>query len=244
MSYSPIYTSEADVEAITQVDITDTTKPNSSQVLNWIEEIEKGVIERALGSHTATDVLVDVPSQEEVIGFYSAIYRARTGQLIIKTALGGGVLVPLANVKHPIVSITSLFKNDESLNDAPDWKQLTEGPGDGTSFILLESDSLGYALWFYDNFPLPGPKRLKMTYQYGYNIDSKILREYCTLGVAVKVLEAKRGLSEGGGLTEFVAGEMGTYIPTHYVSRIEMFKARMKEIEQTYFPKEFGFAII
>jgi len=94
MSYSPQYTSESLVEAITQIDITDSTNPSSSQVLTWIEEVEKEVEERRLGSHTATDVYIDVPGTEEVEGYYSATYKAKTGQLYILTSMGTGRLVP------------------------------------------------------------------------------------------------------------------------------------------------------
>ena len=95
MSYSPKYTSESLVEAVTQIDITDSTNPSSSQVLTWIEEVEKEVEERRLGSHTATNVYIDVPSLEEVSGYYDVTYRARTGQLLVLTSMGAGRLVPL-----------------------------------------------------------------------------------------------------------------------------------------------------
>jgi len=248
LSYSPQYTSESLVEAVTQIDITDSTNPSSSEVLTWIEEIEKEVIERRLGSHTATDVYIDVPNIEESVGYYSATYKAKTGQLFIGTSMGAGVLVPLKNVKGPIISITSLYKNDEDPTDAPDWEELTEGPGDGSDFMLLQvssgSKTYGYALWIYDNFPLAGPKRLKMTYTYGYNIDSKILQEYCTLKVAIKVLQAKMGTSDGEGLNEFAGGDLGTYIPTQYQTRINLFRQRIAEIEAIHFPSEFAVAIL
>jgi len=248
MSYTPKYTSEALVEAITQVDITETTSPNSSQVLTWIEEVEKEVEERRLGSHTAADVYIDVPSLEEASGYYNVTYRARTGQLFVITSMGVGRLVPLTNIKGPIISITSLYKNDKDPSQEPDWVELKEGPGSGTHFLLLESVSkgktFGYALWIYDKMPLPGPKRLKMSYTYGYNINEKILQEWCTLKVAVKVLQAKMGTSSGEGLTEFVGGDLGTYIPTQYQARINMFRQRIAEIEASYFPHELAIAIL
>jgi len=248
MSYQPQYTSEEKVEGILQIDIDNDSNPSSSEVLTWIEEVEREVEERRLGSHTATDVYVDVPSLDEAAGYYSATYKAKTGQLFIATSMGAGILVPLLNIKGPIISITSLYKNDEDPSDTPDWEELTEGPGDGSDFMLLEATSgsktYGYALWIYDNFPLAGPKRLKMSYTYGYNINSKILQEWCTLKVAIKVLEAKMGTSSGEGLTEFAGGDLGTYIPTQYQTRIALFKQRIKEIEATYFPHEIGFAIL
>lgn len=226
------------MEGITQVTITTTSTPTTAQTLSWLEEIETGVVDRRLGSHSATDVYVDVPEQADVGPEYNAEFRAQTGRLWIRTAMGAGRFVPLLNVKTPVVSISSLSKNDEDLEDAPVWDALTEGPASGSSFVLLQSDNLGYALFFYDNLPLPGLRRIRMTYNYGYNVSSKVLQEYCTLGVAVKVLEARRGTSSGDGLSEFSGGTLGTYVPTQYESRIAGFRVRMAEIEKQHFPRK------
>jgi len=246
--YTPKFTSEANVEALLQMEFDASTYPSSVQVLDWIEEIETDVIERNLYQRTATDVYIDVPASrlQPEFNSYSWTYHVKSDRMIV--GRGGGVLVPLTNVKKPIISIVSLYKNDADLNDAPDWVELTEGPGEGSSFILLTSTSrtgevLGYALWFYDNFPLAGPKRLKMTYTYGYNVNTEILDRYCTLGVAIKVLQALRGTANPGGLAEFT-GTLGTYVPTHYESRIEDFRREMRLIEEMHFPKSapaFGF---
>ena len=237
MSYVPVYTTEVLVEGITQVTITASSTPTTAQTASWIEEVETGVVDRRLGSHSATGVYVDVPEQGEVGGEYSAAFRAQTGRLRIQSGMGAGSFVPLLNVKSPVVSISKLYKNDEDLEDAPVWDALTEGPASGSSFILLQSDNLGYALFFYDNLPLPGYKRLKLDYSFGYNVGSKVLQEYCTLGVAVKVLEARRGTSSADGLSEFSGGSLGTYVPTQYESRIAGFRIRMAEIEVKHFPR-------
>ena len=241
MTYTPQFTSESKVEALLQMDIDANTDPSSSEVLDWIEEIETDVIERNLYQRTATDEYIDVPPSELSAGLagYDWKYHVKTDKLIISR--GGGVIVPLVNVKRPIISITSLYKNDEDPTNTPSWEELTEGPGDGSSFILLTATNdsqktLGYALYFYDNFPLVGPKRLKMTYTYGHNLDIEILDRYCTLGVAIKVLQALRGTSNPGGLSEF-KGELGVYVPTHYESRIADFRMEMAEIERKHFPK-------
>jgi len=236
--YTPVYTTEANVEALTQISIDTGTVPTSTQVLDWIEEIERRIVEQALGSHAATDEYVDVPNQEDIGAYWTLEWTPKVDSLRFKYS-GAGELVPLYNVKKPILSITSLYKNDEALDDAPSWTQLTEGPANNSSFILLKSGikGLGYALFFYDNYPSAGPKRLKVTYTYGWNVDSKILRDYCTLGVSVKVLEARMGTSSGDGLSEFQSGDFSTYIPTQYMNRIKLYKEEMKEIETKYFPK-------
>uniref|UniRef100_A0A6M3KIP6 Uncharacterized protein n=1 Tax=viral metagenome TaxID=1070528 RepID=A0A6M3KIP6_9ZZZZ len=233
------YTTEAKVEAVTQIDIDATTYPTTAQVAVWITEIEAEIAERALGSHTATDQYVDVPSAEESAQYWGFKWTPATDSLQF-TYGGAGVIVPLANIKSPFISVTSLAKNDQALNDTPSWSTLTEGPADGSSFILLKSGlkDLGYALYFYDNNPSAGPKRLKLTYTYGFNISSEILGEYCTLQVAVKVLQAKMGTSSASGLTEFEGQDFGRYLPTQYEKRIKSFQIRIKEIETKYFPRK------
>lgn len=242
MPYSPLYISETLVEGQTQIDIGASTRPTTTQVLVWIEEIETGIVERALGSHTATDEYWDVPAQPVSAETYEPVYHVKTERLTIDGE--GGLIVPLINAKKPIISITSLAKNDEALDDAPDWETLVEGPAAGSEFVLLKSGTkaLTYALFIYDNTPLPGPKRLKATYQYGWNVSSAILQEYCTLGVSIKVLEARRGTSQADGLTE-LTGDLGTYIPAQYESRINQWKSRMVDIEQKHFQRRRNLAV-
>jgi len=69
ISYVPQYTSELLIEGITQITITTATKPTTAQTLAWIEEIEKGMDSKLLGSYTATDEYIDVPSQRSVSRF-------------------------------------------------------------------------------------------------------------------------------------------------------------------------------
>lgn len=238
MTYTPLYTSEVLVEGLTQIDITVSTKPTTAQVLDFIQEIEAQIIEKCLGSHTATDEYIDVPTQSELTGAFSVTWTPSVDSLRF-TYESEGVLVPLYNVKKPFITITSLAKNDESYDDAPVWDTLTEGPALNSSFMLLKSGSkaLGYALYFYDNYPLAGPKRLKMTYTYGYNVNSAILQDYCTYGACIRVLMARMGTSQADGLTELQTSNIGIYVPTQYQRRIDEFKAQMKEIEIKYFPK-------
>jgi hypothetical protein len=182
-----------------------------------------------------------VPNQEETSWYWTIEWTPRNDTLRFSRG-EGGYLVPLLNVKSPIISITELQKNDEDYADTPDWISLTEGPADNSSFLLLTSGlkNLGYAIWFYDNLPMAGPKRLRVTYTYGYNVDNEILQRWCTLKVAIKVLVAKMGTSSASGLTELQGEGLGIYLPRQYKRRIDELKAEVAIIEKTYFPKPSG----
>jgi len=202
-----------------------------------IEQVEARVAERRLGSHTATDQYVDVPVTEEIYPEYTWYYEVEGAKL--KFDFNEGVVVPLARVKSPIISITTLEKNDEDPDDTADWETLTEGPGASSHFMLLTSGTkdLGYALWFYDEEPEPGPKRLRVDYSYGYNVDSDILADWCTLNVGVKILVARLGTNQPDGLASLEGGDLGTFMNTNYRDRIALYRAEILEIEALYFPR-------
>lgn len=238
MSYTPLYTSLDKVESITRVSFTQSSVPTRADVLSWVEQIESRVEARALGSHTATDQYIDVPMAEEIYPDYTWYYEVEDAKL--RFEVEGGVVVPLGGVKYPIISVTSLYKNDEDYDSTPDWEQLTEwdGSSDDTDFMLLTTgrrDS-GYALWFYDDEPEPGPKRLKATYTYGYNIDADILDDWCGLYTSIKVLTARMGSNEDSGLSMLEGGDLGVHINTNYKDRIEELRRQIVEIEIEYFP--------
>lgn len=167
MPYAPKYTSEDLVEALLQTTIDNSTIPTSSQLLTWIEEVEKKMDADLLGSYTATDELNDVETVND--------------QEVFKPKF------------TPILTVTNLYRNKAALHDAVDYELLTEGPGDSTHFVILKAvvcgKLVGYALYIYDRHPGIGRNKVKITYTYGYNIDSKVLQEYATKKVALQVLE-------------------------------------------------------
>jgi len=232
------YTSEAKIEAVTALSITDTSVPTTAQVAVWITEIEADITERALGSHTATDNYLDVPEKNEGNELYEWSYTADTDRLRFDE--GGTRYVPVTNARRPIIAITSLYKNDESLDSAASWTQLTEGPGASSSFILRQSGDKqhGYVLEFYDNLPSPGPKRIKWTHTYGENISSDTLSRWATLKVAIKVLVARMGTSSTDNLSYIDAGDFGMQMNTRYKERIQEFKDEIQDIEDKHFPSK------
>ena len=172
------YTSVDRVADLIQIDLDGSSVPTSTTVERWIEEIEARIDSLGLGTYSVTDQYIDVPYSLTTISPSEWFYDMETD--ILRYSQRDALIVPLANVKNPIISITSLYKNDEDLTDTPSWEEFVEGPGDDSDFILLRSGrgNHGYALYIYDDEPSSGPKRLKMTYTWGYNIDSDILADY------------------------------------------------------------------
>ena len=249
MSYTPLYISEARIEALTQVTIeSSNTVPTSAQLLVWIEDVESRIVDRALGSHTATDQYVDVSSGSVTSGRYQWTYYV--GQDRLKVDLPSGILVPLQGMKSPMIGVTSLEKNDSAFTAAPSWTELTEWDGStgSTDFLLMQSGlkDLGYALWFYDNEPLTGPKRLKMTYTYGYNIDADVLADYCTNAVAIQVYRALKNSNAATGMRGYDGGDLGDYIPRNYDELIQIARVEMMKIEIDHFPNRVdqGFEVV
>jgi len=238
------YTSETDVEAFTQMDIKDDTNPNSTEVGNWIDEVEAMIDAQLLGTYTATDVKIDVEPTfayakntikwlEEVSTYGYSEPRAR---IVIPPYL-------------PIISVTKLYRNTASLSQAENWEELVEGPGANTHFIVLKRRTktgalLGFAFYIYDNIPTAGRERLKATYTYGWNLSTNILREYATLKVAEKVLTARVLSGEPVGIASYTGPDLQSFVNTQYQAMLDYIERRTKEIEERYFPNNIAIATL
>jgi len=246
-TYDPVYTSESKIEGLTQVVIADNnTTPSSAEVLVWIEQIESEIVERILGSHTATDQYVDVPTTAVLSNPAQWAFNTKTGTLSFN--MPSGSIIPLTNVKSPVIAVTSLATNDQDPSQTASWTTRTEGPGSGSSWMLLKGGDkdAAYAIWFYDNIPYAGPNRIKMTYTYGYNIDSDIISRYCTYAVGQMVLEARMNTNDVDGMATYDGGEMGTYVARHYETLIKRYQDQMDRIEEKHFGrgKKIPFVVI
>jgi len=239
MSYRGTWTSVEKVAELVQLTIDDHSIPKQASVHDWIEQIESRVVERRLGSHSVAAEYIDVPIQADVDwDYYTLYYNVRNDKLRL-SAISAGVLVPLGKVKSPVISITKLYKNDEDPEDVPVWDELTEWDGTKAShFMLLTSTvkGLGYALWFYDEEPEAGPKRLKMQYAFGFNIDEDIIVDWCTLHVGIKILTIRMGSNEPSGISIMEGDELGTFVTTNYEQRIAEYRRQIADIEERYFP--------
>jgi len=233
------YVSEEDIENLTQLTFTTTSKPTSAHVNQIISEVEAKIIDRQLGVHRATNEYIDVPWGTEGKGVYNWVYDSDTDNIQFGESLKGAI-VPLTNIRRPLIQIITLEKNDEAYTNTPSWEALTEGPADGADYLLLTGGPKqnGYAIVFVDNSPVSGPKRLRVTYDYGHNINSEILKTYCKKYVGIDVLQERMGTSSTDQLGYLDAGGFGLAMNQRYVERIDQWKADITDIEERHFPKD------
>lgn len=84
--------------------------------------------------------------------------------------------------KSPIVSITSLYKNQAYDASTDSWTQLTEQTGSGGDFITYKKEGL---IKFVNNPPRFGKRSIKITYIYGRTSVPKIV-EKLTILLAIR----------------------------------------------------------
>ena len=239
------YTNESDIEGIVQLAITESTAPTTTQVASWITQVEADVDARCLGTYLVTDELVDVAP---VLS-----YPARNTIAWLRAIASGGYEdIVASNIialpRTPIISITTLNRRTSSLGSTDVWEALTEGSGSGKSFIIIKSRSktnqyLGFGLYFHDNRPYDGFQRIKVTYNYGWNLSTSIIGEWVTLKVSLKVLDAIINATTPIGAGDY--GIMDVRIGIDPARRRIDVKERLNEIERIYFPeKKYGIALI
>lgn len=84
--------------------------------------------------------------------------------------------------KHPIISITSLYKNAAGETSADNWSEMTEQTGSGGEFITHLSPGI---IHFIQNSPRFGKRSIKTTYIYGHTTVPKVV-ERLTILLAMK----------------------------------------------------------
>jgi len=155
------------MENILQRSFAEDTSPSISHVLTYIKEAEAEIDSKEWGRYTQVDEYVDasheiVSFQWMYTGFFAQIFYPQHTNIVR--------------------IIEARYNVSGSPSGNPSWKKVEEGPAEGSSFVQLRKavlkEQLGYALLFYNNTPSPGPLRLKLTYEYGMNIDSALLQEY------------------------------------------------------------------
>jgi len=238
MSYTPIYTSVADVQKLLQFTIDSNSKPDNATVTGYIKEVETRICDRKLGAHNVTDQYIDVYGGDSGVDVSEYLFSSSTGRFDF--GLSGGYIIPLADIKNPVITITSLYKNEQDYTAAPSWEALQQwdGTNAGADFMLLTSGkrTTGYALYFFNEYPPIGPKRLKMTFTYGYNINATILGEWATLAAGIKTLTARMGTNSPSGISGMNTGNLGSFLTTNYNDRIAQYRYEMAKIEFEHFP--------
>jgi len=148
----------------------------------------------------------------------------------------------------PIVSVASLSRRTSGLGSTDAWESLTEGTTASTHYVILKKRSktnqyLGFGLYFHHKTPYSGPQRVKVTYNYGWNLSTSILKEWCASKVSLKVLDAVMHDTSPIGAGDYGVDTVRVGIDPAR-RRVELI-ARIKEIEDQYFPeKKLGIALI
>lgn len=243
MSYTPKYSGDnasdayANLKALTDYTLDSSTNPSESEVLNWIEEVETDIVERCLGNHTATDITFDVPERLEAVAppisqiegfeaYATGVYWYEAGILVLPP-------------HRPLLQLTSIAKRTSALGSADAWSNYTVGrSGD---VILLSyprgSRTLGWGIYIFDDLPATGYQRLKATYDYGWNLPTAILREYCNLKLALKIFERLLRHHTPHGAGDFSVGDIRWSVED-IAGKQSTYYTRLEEIEERHFPRE------
>lgn len=231
------YTSTTLVTGVTQFTDSESTTPTTTQIEQWITEVEADADARALGEYTLTDQLIDVlPGLDYPAKDTLAWLEALAGQRYEEVS--NLVVIPPF---IPIVNINSLSRRTSVLGSTDVWEALNEGTTADKHYIQFMKKTktnqyLGFAIYFHHSNPSPGYQRIKMTYNHGWNLDSNIIGEWCTLKVALKVLAARLEAETPVAAADYGIGD--TRVGVDLERRIAVTERRIKEIEDRYFPKE------
>jgi len=239
------YCNETDIEGITQFDVNSTTNPSTTEVATWITQIEADADARALGNYTSTDELIDVIPELSFPAKNTVAWLESIASKTYETVVTENII---ALPRIPIISVGSLSRRTSSLGATDAWEALTEGTTSGTSFIIIKrrtktNQYLGFGLYFHNNKPTNGFQRLKVTYNYGWNLSTSIIGEWCALKVSLKVLDAVINSTTPVGSGDY--GMLDVRIGIDPARRRIDIKERIKEIENQYFPsKKLGIALV
>jgi len=249
MAYVPKFCEETDVERYLSISISTATQPTTAQTLDFIEEVETGMLKRGWGSQTVVSgTTITVPpsggmSRGSVKWFLSGLPSTE-----------GGAIVFLPHM--PIISVASgtFHKNKAGLADAPDEELLVckdnLPSADDTDFLIVKEYNsktdthLGVALYFYGTTPSPGYRRLSGGWVYGYNVNAKILQEYATLKVSEKVMLARINSAQPTGLATYTGGETAGFVNTEYEAQLRYIDGRCEEIERRHLPEDVAIGVV
>ena len=237
------YTSEANVEDELQTEISSATNPSRSAVTRWIAQVEAEIDERTLYQYTATDEVDAVGTRPTDLQYWGRLwwpnpfFSPRVGLI---PYFYRDVLYP----SHlPIVSVTTLYVNENQPSAEPSWTQLYEfaTAGQTSSFTLdyvgVAGGRLGTAVRFYRSWPKTGSSRIKMTYVYGYNFSMNNLEEYATKKVALQVLRAKAAAPDMAlDLSTGVWGALYSQLDARVDDLDRLFKERERLSPRTHVP--------
>ena len=234
MSYSPKFTSISSVAAMTGETINGESDPNSSQVIEWIQQVEAEMNSKGYATESLTGVIMDVP---EGNAEYTDIL-ARSWIYDNASQYTGGLIVALPNT--PFISVANVQRNLQGYTQDANWEDLTEGPADGSDFLIIKSKYKaglrGIGLFFYQKAPKSGYQRLKLDYVWGYDLPSNVLNEYATAKVSLMLLYSKYMRKEPV-FNLNIAGlrtELNEFTGVH-----KFIIDRIEQIEQDWLPNQY-----
>jgi len=243
MSFIPQYTTIERIEASLQMPIDATTRPNSTEVLDMIQEVEAEMDSQLLYRYHYVSGYVDVEpvtglnrNTIEWLEFISTYgYSPATGRVVIPN------LLPIYSI-----DVSGCHTRTTGLGVSGTWEVRQEGFAN--DFLVLKKQTkdgqeLGFALYFFQNVPAAGVQRVRLSYYYGWNINRSVLRQYATTKTIIEILKAKMGASEPAGLTQFRGGDFQTFVGSNYRERIELLEAKCKSLEDKYFPDRTSIAL-
>lgn len=176
--YQPKYCTLDELQRWLQYDLSEDSIPNTEDALSLIQSAEAEIDSREWGRYTQTDEYIDgqyeiLTFQWRYVGFFAQVfYPAHINILKV---------------------IKCHYNSGGPPSSDPIWTEVTEGPANSSSFVVLRKPRLksqvGSALLFYTNTPYPGPLRVRLTYEYGMDIDKALLREYAGKQAAMGALD-------------------------------------------------------
>lgn len=215
--YSPKYCMIEDFEMYYQNNVTPNTVPTRDHVLKLIQQAEAEIDSKEWGRYIQTDEYLEgryeiLTFQWRYVGFYAQVfYPMHTNVLRV---------------------IQCHYNSGGVPSSDPTWIEVKEGPAAGSSFVVLRKprlkEQVGSALLFYSNTPYPGPLRMRLTYEYGMNVDIALLREYAAKKASMDALEI-RAAAENINLNL----DSGPWAALY-----KDYAARLKFLREEFFPKK------
>jgi hypothetical protein len=192
------YTSVSLVEGEVLFNITASSTPNTSQVTVFIKEAEGEIDELTNSSYTPITVTDEVVpyTDNEALYYGGNLYGGirYDSSLSTKSCL---YLTYNNRAVRPILSISSLAKNNANNTSADSWSALNLQAGSGGDFILDKQNGM---IIFLKDPPIFGTLRaLKWSGTYGYSTIPVTVNQLATKMVAKRVLLAKAMKSQMSG---------------------------------------------
>ena len=131
--------------------------------------------------------------------------------------------------KAPILSITTLQRNNAGPSATDDWETLTQQTGSSGDFLVDLDTGL---ITFVDQVPAFGQRKLRVTYNYGYSTVPKVVERLCIL-LSIKDVLMSKGQSSQFDSIDNISLE-GISISKGVGNTITYFKWLNEEIERLW----------